>query len=351
MDENVTIRRNLEDSLEATLLHSTILGTLMILIILGNGLLILAIATTSRLRTVTNFFIVSLALSDVMVGIIVIPLNFAFPTALLKGYTTCIYVACFTVVVCISSIMNIVAVTVDRYVAITSPLKYKCIMKPWRAVLLIVLVWTYAFVVGFLPIMGWRGKSNTCQRGEVYGPGYAIFLSVMGLFLPVAASTYLYCRILREATLQAKRIQQCQVSVIEYSSGNDGPGRQNEDDGKRSRIETHSNNDNINQDKQGVRHSHKGHCRSNRKAFRTVLYILAYFEISWLPLFVSLLTDAFYSPLLIPLEVRTFISLLALGNSAMDPVIYGYFNRDLRIRLKEIISKCFLFYRRNNTIE
>ncbi|XP_002734435.1 adenosine receptor A2b-like [Saccoglossus kowalevskii] len=321
----------------ATVIHCTILSTLLVLIIAGNGLMIYAILSTSRLRITTNYFIVSLAISDMLVGLVVIPINFAFPTALLKGYTTCLQVACFTVVVCTSSITNIVAVTIDRYLAITSPLKYHAIMTSRRAIVTISLVWVYAFTIGFLPVMGWREKASTCQRGEVYAPGYAVFLFITGLVFPVAISTVLYCRILKEANRQTMRIQQIECRVSQVITAN-------EHNHNRQEIcpcevqENGSNHDKHN--------PHSEHCNFNRKAFRTVMYILMYFELSWIPLFVTLLIDAFVSPLVIHLEVRTFTSLLALGNSVMDPIIYGYFNRDLRNRLKEIVSKmCRCFHR------
>ncbi|XP_006816068.1 adenosine receptor A2b-like [Saccoglossus kowalevskii] len=345
-DINNTAADGPADSYAATVIHSTILSTLLVLIITGNALLIFAILSTPRLRTITNCFIVSLAVSDVMVGLVVIPINFAFPTALLKGYTTCIYAACFTVIVCLSSISNIVAITVDRYLAITSPLKYHSIMTPRRTVATIVIIWIYAFVVGFLPVMGWRQTSTTCLRGEVYAASYAVFLLMMGLVLPLVISTTLYCRILREASRHIKQIRQCEVSTTAgehiqqigetVSQSNAGCG----DGGVHPYHNHHHRRD------QTESHHDKGNLKKNRKALRTVMYILVYFELSWVPLFVTLLIDAFFSPRLIVLEVRTFISLLALGNSVMDPFIYGYFNRDIRGRVRQITNKICQCYRR-----
>ena len=95
--------------------HLTVLLLMMIIILIGSSLMIVTIAMHSHLRTITNYFIVALSVSDLFTAVLVIPINLAFPTALFYGYTTCMYAACLTMVVCLSSIANIMAVAVDRY--------------------------------------------------------------------------------------------------------------------------------------------------------------------------------------------------------------------------------------------
>ena len=94
--------------------HITVLSVMMVLIIIGSSLMILTITTHAHLRSVTNIFVIALSVSDIITGLVVIPINLAFPTALFYGYTTCIYAACITMVVCLSSIASIMAVAVDR---------------------------------------------------------------------------------------------------------------------------------------------------------------------------------------------------------------------------------------------
>ena len=97
-------------------IHVAVLSFMMVAIVVGNVLMIACIVSNRRLWKVTNAFVVSLSLSDLLVGLFVIPVNFAVPTALLDGYTTCILASSFTVVVCLLSMSNIFAVTVDRYI-------------------------------------------------------------------------------------------------------------------------------------------------------------------------------------------------------------------------------------------
>jgi len=58
--------------------------------------------------------------------------------------------------------------------------------------------------------------------------------------------------------------------------------------------------------------------------------MLVYFELSWLPVFVSMLIDVFINPRWLPAWVHRVIGLLAFVNCAMDPIIYGYRNNDIR---------------------
>lgn len=50
-----------------------LLSIVIVVTIIGNTLIILAVSTTRRLRTVTNCFIMSLAVADWLVGVFVMP--------------------------------------------------------------------------------------------------------------------------------------------------------------------------------------------------------------------------------------------------------------------------------------
>ncbi|GIX94309.1 octopamine receptor 1 [Caerostris extrusa] len=86
--------------------------------ILGNTLIIAAVATTRRLRTVTNYFVVSLAVSDLLVGLLVMP--FAVVKEVTDGLWLFGQVACelwvsLDVMLCTASILNLCCISLDRY--------------------------------------------------------------------------------------------------------------------------------------------------------------------------------------------------------------------------------------------
>ncbi|KAJ1523001.1 hypothetical protein ONE63_002137 [Megalurothrips usitatus] len=62
-----------------------ILGIVNVMVILGNLLVIAAVYHSSKLRTVTNLFIVSLAVADLMVGVAVLPFSSTLEVSKVSG--------------------------------------------------------------------------------------------------------------------------------------------------------------------------------------------------------------------------------------------------------------------------
>lgn len=99
------------------ILVTVILSFIIILTIIGNVLVILSVFTYKPLRIVQNFFIVSLAVADLTVAILVLPFNVAnmmigrwvFGIHLCKMWLTS------DVLCCTSSILNLCAIALDRY--------------------------------------------------------------------------------------------------------------------------------------------------------------------------------------------------------------------------------------------
>ncbi|CAJ0957782.1 unnamed protein product [Ranitomeya imitator] len=94
---------------------------------LGNSLLILLIFTQRSLRNTSNYFLVSLFMSDLMVGLVVMPpamLNELYGRWILDAEFCCVWYS-FDVMCCSASILNLCVISLDRYLLIISPLKYK----------------------------------------------------------------------------------------------------------------------------------------------------------------------------------------------------------------------------------
>lgn len=93
------------------------------LAIAGNVLVCWAVALNSRLKTATNYFLVSLAVADVAVGLLAIPFAVTISVGLTTDFHGCLFLACFVLVLTQSSIFSLLAVAVDRYLAIKIPLR------------------------------------------------------------------------------------------------------------------------------------------------------------------------------------------------------------------------------------
>uniref|UniRef100_A0A183CN46 G_PROTEIN_RECEP_F1_2 domain-containing protein n=1 Tax=Globodera pallida TaxID=36090 RepID=A0A183CN46_GLOPA len=104
-----------------------ILILLILATVLGNILVVLSVFLYKRMRTFTNFLLTSLATADLLVGLLIMPLalfdllhNHNWPL----GKALCRIWATFDVLLCTASILNLCIISLDRYMAITSPLRY-----------------------------------------------------------------------------------------------------------------------------------------------------------------------------------------------------------------------------------
>ncbi|XP_054707531.1 probable G-protein coupled receptor No9 [Uloborus diversus] len=137
-----------------------ILGLMNAIIILGNLLVVMAVFASAKLRTVTNFLIVSLAISDLLVGLAVLPYSITLEVLELWifGELWCQMWLAVDVWLCTASILNLCAISIDRYLAITRPVHYRTIMSNRRVKLLIAVVWVLSFIICFPPLVGWNDR-------------------------------------------------------------------------------------------------------------------------------------------------------------------------------------------------
>lgn len=206
---------------------SMFLFTVMTLaVICGNLLVVLAVVSTKRLRTLTGYLILSLAMADLMVGVAVLPFSTinAVLDVWLFGEIWCQVWLVLDVWMCTASIYNLVAISVDRYIAITKPLLHSIILTPCRGRLLIASAWIFSFLVCFPPMVAqWPAIFATdsasmldhgCQCTPMNNSPSYIWYSAMGSFyLPMCAILYLYYRVYRTARTASMAVRKGFVSV------------------------------------------------------------------------------------------------------------------------------------------
>uniref|UniRef100_UPI00398E7D45 adenosine receptor A2a-like n=1 Tax=Pristiophorus japonicus TaxID=55135 RepID=UPI00398E7D45 len=94
-----------------------------ILAVLGNVLVCWAVYLNSNLQNVTNYFMVSLAVADIAVGVLAIPFAITISTGFCSLFYGCLFIACFVLVLTQSSIFSLLAIAIDRYICIKIPLR------------------------------------------------------------------------------------------------------------------------------------------------------------------------------------------------------------------------------------
>lgn len=138
---------------------TSLLCLLSIFVVLGNLLVVSAIWHETQLHSVTNYLIASLAAADCLVGAVVMPFSVISEIIIGSwtfGPTWCDLWHSFDVLASTASIMNLCAISLDRYLAITDPISYPSRMTPKRVALLIVFVWTVSSVISFPAIIWWH---------------------------------------------------------------------------------------------------------------------------------------------------------------------------------------------------
>ncbi|XP_015276660.1 PREDICTED: D(1B) dopamine receptor, partial [Gekko japonicus] len=196
----------------------SLLSLLVLWTLLGNGLVCGAIVGCRRLRAkVTNLFLASLAVSDLLVALLVMPWKAAaevagywpFGEAFCRPWVAC-DIMCST-----ASILNLCLIALDRYWAISSPFRYQRQMTPRLALAVIALAWALAFLVSFLPVqLDWHSGGDLAAAAPP-GPrrcdaslnrAYAVSSSLISFYIPVAVMLVTYGRIYRIAQGQIRRI-------------------------------------------------------------------------------------------------------------------------------------------------
>jgi hypothetical protein len=182
-------------------LATLVLSFLIISTILGNALVILSVFTYRPLRIVQNFFIVSLAVADLAVAILVMPFNVAylilgkwiFGIHLCKLWLTC------DVLCCTASILNLCAIALDRFWAITDPINYAQKRTLKRVLGTIAGVWVLSGAISSPPLAGWNDWPEELEPGTpcqlTRRKGYVVYSSLGSFFVPLLIMSLVYLEI------------------------------------------------------------------------------------------------------------------------------------------------------------
>ena len=224
------------DESTITLVLITYVGLLVGIIffaLLGNVLVILVFLFDKRLRVSTSYYMLSLAVSDVITAAIVMPLEL---DQVLNGYKwrhsqvlcqtwTTAYL--FTVPV---SILTSCVSSIDRWYAITRPLKYRTGRTGLKrkALCAILLVWVYSVFFALIPKMGWNPgyiaqgifPEDTCIFD--IKEDYSILSSALNFILPsffTAVFYYNMFAVMKRHTRTRRKLSSCS----EYSQRNPSP--------------------------------------------------------------------------------------------------------------------------------
>lgn len=310
------------------ILNSVFLVLIMLATLFGNALVITAVYLFHRLRRMTNFFIISLAVSDLLVALGHLPLridesvhnnNWCFDKTP-NDVTTCAYWIVMDTVFSCASICNLVVISIDRFLAITKPFEYQNRMTKRVGFSLIAFVWLYAMLWGVLSLVDWTRnpnstgehifvRFNTRTNERKCGKNDKVYYTsamAVAFFLPLLIVIVTYSCVFRVAFTQAKA-----VALLDPNKG-------------------------------------KKHILRELKATKTIAVVIGVFIVCWLPSFIlmvlSLWCKQCFTPFVtnkdLSLAVRIiFVFVLPVMNSSLNPVIYTVFNQEFRMAFSRMLCR------------
>ncbi|KFQ46193.1 Adenosine receptor A3, partial [Nestor notabilis] len=169
---------------------------------LGNILVIWVVKMNSAFQNTTLHFIGSLALADIAMGILVMPLAIVVSLGISTHFYTCLAMCCLMVAFSNVSILSLLAIAIDRYLRVKLPTRYKIITTEKRVWWALGLCWFLSLLIGLVPMFGWnKAEARTseflrCQFLSVIRMDYMVYLTFFTWTLvPLLVMRALYIKI------------------------------------------------------------------------------------------------------------------------------------------------------------
>ena len=266
---------------------SVSLGILSVIIVAANCSVCALVCFNKTLRTYTNWLVLSLAVSDILTGGVLLPILLIKPASLVTDY--------FIALILLSGVANICAVTYDRYVAIIKPLLYPY-LAPKLFKRAIVVSWLIPTIYTVFPLAWDTNRTKTIHIV------YAVCLEIFGVVVPYIFITFAYVRIFRKA---------------------------------RHSLTTRKNFESA-----GEQRKERRRVSSDAQVAKVFCTISTAFLLSWLPILYSTTVYRVLNlPDLIPDALFTISLFTVAASSLVNPLIYAFLKPDFRVVIRNFCRK------------
>ncbi|AWP02209.1 putative neuromedin-U receptor 1-like [Scophthalmus maximus] len=288
----------------------------------GNLLTCAVIAKHKRMRNPTNLYLVSLALSDLLVLLFGMPLeiydlwqNYPFPF----GEGGCYFKTFLFETVCFASVLNVTALSVERYIAVVHPLKTRYLLTNQHARQVIAIVWVVSMICAI---------PNTSLHGIFYLPERMDESAICTVLKPL----WIYNMVMQITTVCFYFIPMMVIGVLYLVMGLH-LGR-----------ETQQPSDNLGKNCSSSRRKMSGESGRRRQVIKMLSIVVAVFGVCWAPFHIERLlwssvsqwTDLMHN---IYQYVHILSGVLFYLSSAVNPIIYSLLSTRFRECFRELV--CF----------
>ena len=266
------------------------LSILSVLVVVSNFFVCFLVCLKKGLRTNTNWLMVSLAVSDILTGGVLLPVYLIKPTSIVTSYLVCI--------ILLSGVANLCAVTYDRYVAVMKPLEY-----PSRAPKILkrslILSWLLSAIYSLVPLFWDTNPTLKIHKA------YMVCLQFFGIIVPYIFITFAYVRIfkqVRSSLVMKKR--------------------------------------NLNSFR--VHKNERKQISSDAKVAKVFSIVASAFLLCWLPI-IYITTARIVNRIDVIPDALSIISLFTVATgSLVNPLMYAFLKPDFKMAIRAAIRACFL---------
>ncbi|KAM4576420.1 melanopsin-A-like isoform 1-T1 [Odontesthes bonariensis] len=285
--------------------------------ITGNALVMFAFYSNKKLRNLANYFIVNLAVSDFLMAFTQSPIFFinSLYREWVFGEMGCKMYAFCGALFGISSMINLLAISIERYLVITKPLQTIHWSSKRRTTIAILLVWLYSFAWSLAPLVGWssyipEGLMTSCTWDYVTyttaNRSYTMMLCCFVFFIPLGIIFYCYLRMFLSIRKTSREVE---------------------------RLGTHVRKSTLIQQKS---------IRNEWKLAKIAFVVIVVYVLSWSPYAcVTLISWAGYANILSPYS-KAVPAVIAKASTIYNPIIYAIIHNKYRMTLAEKFS-CLRF--------
>ncbi|KAK2850761.1 hypothetical protein Q5P01_007037 [Channa striata] len=298
---NTSCRKQTRPQSESMFIY-VLLSFISLLTVVLNLLVIVSISHFRQLHTPTNLLLLSLAVSDFLVGFLVMPFQILITEPCwFLGDLVCVLYYVLNIIIVYASLLHMVLISVDRYVAICDPLRYSTKITQNRVRICVLLSWISCVFYSFLFLsdnLKQPGRYNSCYGQCVINVIGAADI-VINFILPISTIVILYLRVFVVAVSQA-RAMRSHITAVKLQSS--------------------------------VTVTVK---KSELKAARTLGVVVAVYIVCYCPYYCVSLSG---SDLTIGSSTNIFLVFVAYSNSCLNPVIYTFFYPWFRKSVKLIVT-------------